>query len=229
MSYTYLKKYVEEQVEYNVSELANRTIKEYEFNYLDKVNTKNTGLQKIYKLYDFNRTEIKTDYITLDTLVRKSYLDKLLSYLPLYMRKDPYIISIYKAYENRLLYMDNEEQKLENNLNISTAISMLTTYEDDYRIENKVEYGTRFRRNTIIAKRIAKYLNWNLESINTYLQLFLLGELKEVINNKKEFKQTIVIDGNISNNSYLEEFKKFIDEIGPAYYEFNIRSEDYGG
>lgn len=225
MSYIYLKKYVLEQLEYNVLELNNRTIEEYGFNYKEKIQSKNTALQKIYILSDFNRTKIKVDYITLDTVVKKSYLDKLLSYLPPYMRKDRYIISILSGYEGELLLIDSEEQKLENDLNIYTAISRITTYEDDYRVENKIEYGTYFRRNTIIAKRIAKYLNWNLESINIYSNLFLLGDIKEVINDKKNFRQTIVISGSVLNNEYLNEFKKFVDEIGPAYYEFEIRGE----
>lgn len=225
MSYIYLKKYVLEQIEYNVLELNNRNMEEYGFNYQEQIQTKNTALQKIYILSDFNRVKIKVDYITLDTLVKTSYLDKLLSYLPPYMRKDRYIIAIFSGYEKELLLIDSEEQKLENDLNIFTAISKITTYEDDYRVENKIEYGTYFRRNSIIAKRIAKYLNWNLESINIYSSLFLLGEIKEVINDKNIFKQTIIINGSVSNNEYLDEFKKFVDEIGPAYYEFEIRGE----
>lgn len=225
MSYIYLKKYVLEQQEYNVLELNNRNMEEYKFNYKEKIQSKNTALQKIYVLSDFNRTKVKADYITLDTILKKSYLDRLLSYLPPYMRKDSYIISIFSGYEGELLLIDSEEQKLENDLNIYTAISKITTYEDDYRVENKIEYGTYFRRNTIIAKRIAKYLNWNLESVNIYSNLFFLGNIKEVINDKKNFKQTIVINGSVSNNEYLNEFKKFVDEIGPAYYEFEIRGE----
>ena len=225
MSYIYLKKYVLEQLEYNVLELNDRTMEEYRFNYKEKIQSKNAALQKIYILSDFNKTKIKVDYITLDTVVKKSYLSKLLSYLPPYMRKDRYLISILSGYEGELLLIDSEEQKLENDLNIFTAISRITTYEDDYRVENKIEYGTYFRRNTIIAKRIAKYLDWNLESIGIYSNLFFLGDIKEVVNDKMNFRQTIIISGSISNNEYLNEFKKFVDEIGPAYYEFEIRGE----
>ena len=141
------------------------------------------------------------------------------------MRGDDYIKNIYKVFEDELLLVDTKEQQLENDLNILTATTQITTYENDYRVENKVQYGTYFRRNVVVAKKIARYLNWNLETIGIYTNLFLLGSVKEVLNDKKNYIQTIIVYDSIANDKYLEEFKKFINEIGPAYYEFEIRGE----
>ncbi len=219
----YLKKYVTEQPEYNVLDLSERFVAEYAFNYGESVKTENTALQKIYPLKEFSRNKVRVDYLTLDTLVTRSYLLKLLSYLPEYMRKDEYIRAIYKAYENELMNIDSAEQKLESDLNITTSVTKLRNYEDEFAVENRIEYGIVFRRNAVIAKRISKYLNWNKETINTYSNLFLLGNVKSVENDKTNFKQIITLESSISNNYFYESFLSFINEIGPAYYIFEVK------
>ncbi len=219
----YLKKYVTEQPEYNVLDLSERFVEEYAFNYGERVKTENAALQKIYPIKEFSKNKVRVDYLTLDTLVTRSYLLKFLSYLPEYMRKDEYIRAIYKAYENELMNIDSAEQKLESDLNITTSVTKLRNYEDEFAVENRIEYGIVFRRNVVIAKRISKYLNWNKETINTYSNLFLLGNVKSVENDKTNFKQIITLENSISNNYFYESFLSFINEIGPAYYIFEVK------
>ncbi|MCJ8343240.1 MAG: YmfQ family protein [Cetobacterium sp.] len=219
----FLKKYVLENEEYNTLDLINHVTAEYSFNwgYLDNIN--NTANQKIYDYSESILQKINFSNIVLDVVVSKAYLQKLLSYIPEYSRKDEYINIIYKAYEEELLNLDYEIQKLEKDLNISTAISTLNYLEDEYRIFNNINLGMIFRRNTIIAKRIAKNLNTNKESIIRYSHLFLLEDPKEIINKKKEFK-IIIAYNSVNNFEYLQLFKEFIEEIIPAYYilEINI-------
>ena len=224
MAYEYLKKYLNEQLEYNVLDLSKRVVGEYSFNYAEKINTNNTAFQEIHVHPKSTIARIRTDYITLGTLATRAYMAKLLSYLPEYMRKDPYINALYEAYEIEFIEIDGEEQKLESDLNINTTINRLVEYENDYGIENKIEYGIVFRRNTVIAKRISKYLNWNFETINIYSNLYMLGDINECLNDKQNFKLTIVLENSISNWEYLEKFIKFINEVGPAYYEFEVRN-----
>lgn len=219
----FLKKYVLENEEYNTLDLIDHVTAEYSFNwgYLDNIN--NTANQKIYDYSESILQKINFSNIVLDVVVSKAYLQKLLSYIPEYSRKDEYINIIYKAYEEELLNLDYEIQKLEKDLNISTAISTLNYLEDEYRIFNNINLGMIFRRNTIIAKRIAKNLNTNKESIIRYSHLFLLEDPKEIINKKKEFK-IIIAYNSVNNFEYLQLFKEFIEEIIPAYYilEINI-------
>ncbi|MHA4988004.1 putative phage tail protein [Cetobacterium somerae] len=219
----FLKKYVLENEEYNALDLINHVTAEYSFNwgYLDNIS--NTANQKIYDYSESVLQKINFNNIVLDVVVSKAYLQKLLSYIPEYARKDEYITVIYKAYEEELLNLDYEIQKLEKDLNISTAISTLNYLEDDYRVFNNINLGIIFRRNTIIAKRIAKNLNTNKDSIIRYSNLFLLGDPKSIENKKSEFKLVIHYD-SINNSEYLERFKEFIEEIIPAYYVLEINT-----
>lgn len=219
----FLKKYVLENEEYNTFDLVNHVTAEYSFNwgYLDNIS--NTANQKIYDYSESVLQKINFSNIVLDVVVSKAYLQKLLSYIPEYARKDEYINVIYKAYEDELLSLDYEIQKLEKDLNISTAISTLNYLEDEYRVFNNINLGIIFRRNTIIAKRIAKNLNTNRESIIRYSNLFLLGNPKIIENKKSEFKLVIHYD-SINNSEYLERFKYFIEEIIPAYYVLEINT-----
>lgn len=219
----FLKKYVLENEEYNTLDLINHVTAEYSFNwgYLDNIS--NTANQKIYDYSESVLQKINFSNIVLDVVVSKAYLQKLLSYIPEYARKDEYINVIYKAYEDELLSLDYEIQKLEKDLNISTAISTLNYLEDEYRVFNNINLGIIFRRNTIIAKRIAKNLNTNKDSIIRYSNLFLLGDPKGIENKKSEFKLVIHYD-SINNSEYLERFKDFIEEIIPAYYVLEINT-----
>lgn len=219
----FLKKYVLENEKYNTLNLVNHVTAEYSFNwgYLDNIN--NTANQKIYDYSESILQKINFSNIVLDVVVSKAYLQKLLSYIPEYTRKDEYINIIYKAYEEELLNLDYEIQKLEKDLNISTAISTLNYLEDEYRVFNNINLGIIFRRNTIIAKRIAKNLNTNRDSIVRYSNLFLLGNPKDIENKKNEFKLVISYD-SINNSEYLENFKDFIEEIIPAYYILEINT-----
>lgn len=219
----FLKKYVLENEEYNALDLVNHVTAEYSFNwgYLDNIS--NTANQKIYDYRESVLQKINFSNIVLDVVVSKAYLQKLLSYIPEYARKDEYINVIYKAYEEELLNLDYEIQKLEKDLNISTAISTLNYLEDEYRVFNNINLGIIFRRNTIIAKRIAKNLNTNKDSIIRYSNLFLLGDPKGIENKKSEFKLVIHYD-SINNSEYLERFKDFIEEIIPAYYVLEINT-----
>ena len=219
----FLKKYVLENEEYNTLDLINHVTAEYSFNwgYLDNIS--NTANQKIYDYSESVLQKINFSNIVLDVVVSKAYLQKLLSYIPEYARKDEYINVIYKAYEEELLSLDYEIQKLEKDLNVSTAISTLNYLEDEYRVFNNINLGIIFRRNTIIAKRIAKNLNTNKDSITRYSNLFLLGDPKGIENKKREFKLIIHYD-SINNSEYLERFKDFIEEIIPAYYVLEINT-----
>ncbi|MGL5903107.1 MAG: putative phage tail protein [Cetobacterium sp.] len=217
----FLKKYVLENEEYNTLDLVKYVTAEYSFNwgYLDNIS--NTANQKIYDYSESILQKINFSNIVLDIVVSKAYLQKLLSYIPEYARKDEYINVIYKAYEEELLKLDYEIQKLEKDLNISTAINTLNYLEDEYRIFNNINLGIIFRRNSIIAKRIAKNLNTNKNSIIRYSNLFLLGDPKDIVNKKSEFKLVIYYD-SINNPEYLEKFKEFLEEIIPAYYVLEI-------
>lgn len=219
----FLKKYVLENEEYNTLDLTSHVTAEYSFNwgYLDNIN--NTANQKIYDYSESVLQKINFSNIVLDVVVSKAYLQKLLSYIPEYTRKDEYINVIYKAYEEELLNLDYEIQKLEKDLNISTSINTLNYLEDEYRVFNNINLGIIFRRNTIIAKRIAKNLNTNKNSIIKYSNLFLLGDPKNIENKKDEFK-LIIHYNSINNSDYLERFKKFIEEIIPAYYILEINT-----
>lgn len=219
----FLKKYVIENEEYNTFDLVNHVTAEYSFNwgYVDNIN--NTANQKIYDYSESVLQKINFNNIVLDVVVSKAYLQKLLSYIPEYSRKDDYINVIYKAYEEELLNLDYEIQKLEKDLNISTSINSLNYLEDEYRVFNNINLGIIFRRNTIIAKRIAKNLNTNKNSIIKYSNLFLLGDPKNIENKKDEFKLVIYYN-SINNFDYLERFKEFIEEVIPAYYILEINT-----
>ena len=53
-------------------------------------------------------------------------------------------------------------------------------------------------------------------------ELFNLGSVIDIINDKKTKTITIIIEENINNITSLNEFKKHIDEFSPAFYLIEV-------
>ena len=56
-------------------------------------------------------------------------------------------------------------------------------------------------------------------------ELFILGNVNDIENDKANKIITIILDDNINNITSLNEFKKHMYEFSPAFYEIIVKNK----
>ena len=100
MSKIALKKYVEENLEFNLEYYLNHIAHEFSFNWLDKViiKSKVRAHQLITVKKDLVELKAKTLITVLGVAVSKDFVERILSNLPFFERKEPLIVELARIY-----------------------------------------------------------------------------------------------------------------------------------
>lgn len=152
----------------------------------------------------------------------KDFANRILSHLPLFMRKDPLIIEIAKSVSKELQRVDLNKKESINSLSNSTNINLLERSEKNYGIKTNYALGIKFRQNRLIAREITNYETFNNPYILKISKLFNVGEVIDIINNKSSKILTIVLKENIGNIKGIDEYKEHLREFSPAFYTIII-------
>ena len=152
----------------------------------------------------------------------KDFTNRILSHLPLFMRKDPLIVEIAKSVSKELQRVDLNKKESINSLSNSTNINLLERSEKIYGIKTNYALGIKFRQNRLIAREITNYETFNNPYILKISKLFNVGEVIDIINNKSSKILTIVLKENIGNIKGIDEYKEHLREFSPAFYTIII-------
>ena len=228
MSKVALKKYVEEQLEFDVESYIDDIVHDFAFNTQDKLmlSTDITAKQLITVKKDLLNLKIKTLITVLGVAVSKDFVERILNNLPIYERKDPLIIELAKAISRELQRIELKKSEYISSLSITTATAIsLKRLEKIYGINPNYELGVKLRQNILIAREITRYSTFNFAYILKMCELFMLGNVIDIINDKTKKLINIVLENNVNNITTLNEFKKHIDEFSPAFYMTNVINE----
>lgn len=152
----------------------------------------------------------------------KDFTNRILSHLPLFMRKDPLIIEIAKSVSKELQRVDLNKKESINSLSNSTNINLLERSEKIYGIKTNYALGIKFRQNRLIAREVTNYETFNNPYILKISKLFNVGEVINIINDKSSKILTIVLKENIGNIKGIDEYKDHLREFSPAFYTIII-------
>lgn len=228
MSKVALKKYVEEQLQFDLESYLDDIVHDFAFNTQDKLmlSSSTTAKQLITVKKDLLELKVKTIITVLGVAASKDFVERILNNLPIYERKDPLIVELAKAISRELQKIELLKSEYISSLSITTATAIsLKRLEKIYAINPNYELGVKLRQNILIAREITKYSIFNFAYILKMCELFILGNVIDVINDKKKKSVTIILEDNINNITSLNEFKKHIDEFSPAFYLVEIKNK----
>lgn len=232
MSKVALKKYVEEQLNFKVEEFLEDIVHNFAFNTQDKLilSTDITAKQLITIKKDLLDLKIKTFITVLGVAVSKDFVERILNNLPIYERKDPLIVELAKAISRELQRIELKKSEYISSLSITTATAIsLKRLEKIYGVNPNYELGVKLRQNILIAREITRYSTFNFAYILKMCELFILGNVVDIINDKANKTITIILEDNINNITSLNEFKKHINEFSPAFYLVEIKNKQEEG
>ena len=222
-----LKKYVEEQLQFNLESYLDDIVHDFAFNTQDKniFNSKVTAKQFLTIKKDLLNLKVKTIITVLGVATSKDFVERILNNLPIYERKDLLIIELAKAISKELQKIELLKSEYISSLSITTSTEdNLKRLEEIYNINPNYEIGVKLRQNILIAREITKYSIFNFAYILKMCELFLVGNVIDIINDKKNKSITIILEENVNNITSLEEFTNHINEFSPAFYEVIIRN-----
>ena len=99
-------------------------------------------------------------------------------------------------------------------LSITTATAVsLKRLEKIYNVNPNYELGVKIRQNILIAREITKYSTFNFAYILKMCELFILGNVVDVENDKANKIISIILEDNINSITSLNEFKEHINEF----------------
>lgn len=229
MSKVALKKYVNENLEFNLEYYLNYIGHEFAFNWLDKKLIKSdvTAHQFITVKKDLVELKAKTLITVLGVAVSKDFVERILYNLPFFERKEPLIVELAKAISRELQKIELKKSEYISSLSITTANAIsLKRLEKIYEVNTAYELGVKLRQNILIAREITKYSTFNFAYILKMCELFNLGNVIDIINDKKKKIITIILEDNISNITSLQEFLKHMNELGIAFYEIIVKNKE---
>lgn len=227
MSKVALKKYVEEQLEFDLESYLDDVIHDFAFNTQDKniFNSKVTAKQFLTVKKDLFNLKAKTIITVLGVATSKDFVERILNNLPSYERKDPLIIELAKAISRELQKIELLKSENISSLSITTATAVsLKRLEKIYNVNPNYELGVKIRQNILIAREITKYSTFNFAYILKMCELFILGNVVDVENDKANKIISIILEDNINSITSLNEFKEHINEFSPAFYEIVIKN-----
>ncbi len=227
MSKVALKKYVEEQLEFDLESYLDDVIHDFAFNTQDKniFNSKVTAKQFLTVKKDLFNLKAKTIITVLGVATSKDFVERILNNLPSYERKDPLIIELAKAISRELQKIELLKSENISSLSITTATAVsLKRLEKIYNVNPNYELGVKIRQNILIAREITKYSTFNFAYILKMCELFILGNVVDIENDKANKIISIILEDNINSITSLNEFKEHINEFSPAFYEIVIKN-----
>lgn len=123
MSKIALKKYVEENLEFDLEYYLNYIGHEFAFNWIDKeiVKSNVTAHQLITIKKDLVELKAKTLITVLGVAVSKDFVERILSNLPFFERKEPLIVELAKAISRELQKIELKKSEYISSLSITTA------------------------------------------------------------------------------------------------------------
>ncbi|MCF2626269.1 hypothetical protein I6E17_08900 [Fusobacterium perfoetens] len=227
MSKIALKKYVEEQLQFDLESYLDDIVHDFAFNTQDKliVSSDVTAKQLITVKKDLLELKVKTIITVLGVAASKDFVERILNNLPSYERKDSLIVELAKAISRELQKIELLKSEYISSLSITTATAIsLKRLEKIYGINTNYELGVKLRQNILIAREITKYSTFNFAYILKMCELFILGNVIDVINDKKKKSVTIILEDNINNITSLPDFLEHIKEFSPAFYEITVKN-----
>lgn len=227
MSKIALKKYVEDNLEFNLEYYLNHIGHEFALNWIDKnrVNSKVTAHQYITIKKDFIELKAKTMITVLGVGISKDFVERILTNLPIFERKEPLIVELAKAISKELQKLELKKNEYISSLSISTSSAdNLKRLEDLYNINTAYELGVKLRQNILIAREITRFSTFNFAYILKMCELFELGEVLDIINDKENKTITIILENNINNITSLQEFLNHMNELSIAFYEVVVKN-----
>mgnify|MGYP007056487394 CR=1 FL=1 len=227
MSKIALKKYVEEQLQFDLESYLDDIVHDFAFNTQDKniFNSKVTAKQFLTIKKDLFELKAKTIITVLGVATSKDFVERILNNLPSYERKDPLIVELAKAISRELQKIELLKSEYISSLSITTATAIsLKRLEKIYEINTNYELGVKLRQNILIAREITKYSTFNFAYILKMCELFILGNVIDVINDKKKKSVTIILEDNINNITSMTDFLNHMNEFCPAFYEVVVKN-----
>lgn len=227
MSKIALKKYVEEQLQFDLESYLDDIVHDFAFNTQDRIMVSSdvTAKQLITVKKDLLELKVKTIITVLGVAASKDFVERILNNLPSYERKDSLIIELAKAISRELQKIELLKSEYISSLSITTATAIsLKRLEKIYGINTNYELGVKLRQNILIAREITKYSTFNFAYILKMCELFILGNVIDVINDKKKKSVTIILEDNINNITSLPDFLEHIKEFSPAFYEITVKN-----
>lgn len=228
MSKIALKKYINEQLDFNIESYLEDIVHEFAINWQDKelLKSSTTAKQLITVKKDLVELKVKTLITVLGVAVSKDFVERILNNLPLYERKEPLIVELAKAISRELQKIELLKSEYISSLSITTATAIsLKRLEKIYDVNTDYGLGVKLRQSILIAREITKYSIFNFAYILKMCELFNLGSVVDIINDKKTKTITIILEENINNITSLNEFKKHIDEFSPAFYLIEVTND----
>lgn len=227
MSKVALKKYVEEQLQFDLESYLDDIVHDFAFNTQDKLmlSSSTTAKQLITVKKDLLELKVKTIITVLGVAASKDFVERIINNLPSYERKDPLIIELAKAISRELQKIELLKSENISSLSITTATAVsLKRLEKIYNVNPNYELGVKIRQNILIAREITKYSTFNFAYILKMCELFILGNVVDIENDKANKIISIILEDNINSITSLNEFKEHINEFSPAFYEIVIKN-----
>lgn len=227
MSKIALKKYIEEQLEFDIESYIDDIVHDFAFNTQDKlmVSSNVTAKQLITVKKDLLELKAKTIITVLGVAASKDFVERILNNLPIYERKEPLIIELAKAISREMQKIELLKSEYISSLSITTATAIsLKRLEKIYNINPNYELGVKIRQNILIAREITRYSTFNFAYILKMCELFILGNVIDIENDKANKTISIILEDNVNNITSLNEFKDHINEFAPAFYEIEVKN-----
>ena len=206
MSKIALKKYVEEQLQFDLESYLDDIIHDFAFNTQDKniFNSKVTAKQFLTIKKDLFELKAKTIITVLGVATSKDFVERILNNLPSYERKDPLIVELAKAISRELQKIELLKSEYISSLSITTATAVsLKRLEKIYGINTNYELGVKLRQNILIAREITKYSIFNFAYILKMCELFILGNVVDIENDKTNKTISIILEDNVNSITSL--------------------------
>lgn len=227
MSKIALKKYVEEQLEFDLESYLDDIVHDFAFNAQDKIiiSSNSTVKQLITIKKELLELKAKTIITVLGIAVSKNFTERILNNLPLYEKKEPLIIELANAISKELQKIELYKEECISGLSIKTSNTLnLRRIEKIYGIDTVYGMDIKTRKNILIAREITRYSTFNFAYILKMCELFEVGKVIDIVNDKTLKTVSIILEENILNISNIDKFKEHMNEFCPAWYEVIVKN-----
>ncbi|WP_177161206.1 hypothetical protein [uncultured Fusobacterium sp.] len=227
MSRIALKKYVEEQLQFDLETYLDDIVHDFAFNAQDylMISSSTTAKQLISIKKELLELKAKTIITVLGVAISKNFVERILNNLPIYEKKDPLIIEIANSVSRELQKIELLKEEYLSGLSIQTSNTInLRRLEEIYGVATIYGLDIKTRKNILIAREITRYSIFNFAYILKICELFEVGKVIDIVNDKSMKTITIFLEENILNISNIEIFKKHMNEFCPAWYEVLIKN-----
>ena len=227
MSKIALKKYVEEQLEFDLESYLDDIVHDFAFNAQDKImiSSNSTVKQLITIKKELLELKAKTIITVLGIAVSKNFTERILNNLPLYEKKEPLIIELANTISKELQKIELFKEECISGLSIKTSNTLnLRRIEKIYGIDTVYGMDIKTRKNILIAREITRYSTFNFAYILKMCELFEVGKVIDIVNDKTLKTISIILEENILNISNIDKFKEHMNEFCPAWYEVIVKN-----